>query len=120
MWIFLILAFFGYRYREYIYNYLLLQLQQLLVETHHKYYIIYYPYGLRWYAIKVPRKRGPTQVNYIHSNLNDVTERVSSFMGPGENFHGNKFTPIQLGYNELTFVLEDSEKTFISNEEINF
>lgn len=38
----------------------------------------------------------------------DVTNRVTQFMGPQFNFHDQRLTPEDLGYNKLTFTITDN------------
>ena len=74
------------------------------IEIHHRYYIIHYPYGVTWYKIIVPRRRGPCTIHSItDADGNDVKDAIFAFMGPGHSFHGIRVTPRMLGYETLTF-----------------
>lgn len=86
-----------------------------LIETHHRYYIIHYPRGVRWYKMIIPRKRGPCKITQITNNTRDVTCDVLQFMGPSHTFHGIRVTPKMLGYTQLSFHFLDS--TVLSFEE---
>lgn len=96
------------------------QLGNRCIEMHHKYYIIEYPYGVSWYKIVVPRRRGPSKIAEICNEWGrDVKEEILPFMGPSHNFHGLAVTPSQLGYNELTFTdLVGDKRTFRDTEPI--
>jgi hypothetical protein len=98
------------------------KLFQWVVEIHHAYYIINYPYGMRWYKLLVPRKRGPVLIDTI-SNENgvDIKDIVLQYAGPGYNFHGQHITPKHLGYNKVIVkFIDDNESSFDSNEPIHF
>lgn len=107
-------------YMHWIKKFVANQSAKYLIEMHHKYYIVNYPYGVKWYKIIIPRKRGPCPFEYIYDeNETDVTESVLTFMGPSFDFHKLPITPKQMGYESLTFVLEDdSEKKFMQNDTI--
>jgi hypothetical protein len=88
------------------------QIAKSLVEVHHKYYIIHYPYGMTWYKIIVPRNRKPLLIETIYSGENDVTEDVLKYLGPSYNFHGQNIRPIDIGYKSLKFVFTLGETKF--------
>lgn len=94
------------------------QIGNRLVEMHHRYYIVHYPYGVSWYKIIIPRRRGPCRIDTIlDEDGNNVKKDVCSFMGPSHNFHGTQVTPEMLGYNSLTFTdLAGDVKTFDKND----
>ena len=82
-----------------------------LLEVHHKYYIVHYPYGLSWYSIRVPRNRLPIVIEAIlDQNDKDVRDHVLPIMGPGYNFHGITTTPGDLGYETLSFQILGQEE----------
>nr|QBK88281.1 MAG: uncharacterized protein LCMAC202_06430 [Marseillevirus LCMAC202] len=90
------------------------QIGNRLVEMHHHHYIIHYPYGVTWYKIIVPRRRGPCLIDTVtDGDNNDVKKDVFAYMGPSHNFHGVTVTPSMLGYDSLTF-------TYISGEANTF
>ena len=93
-----------------------------LVETHRRYYIIHYPYGITWYKIIVPRRRGPCLIDTVtDGDGNDVKKEVFAFMGPSHNFHGVSVTPKMLGYNTLNFTYLNGEvKAFAETDTISF
>jgi len=97
------------------------QLGRRLVEIHHKYYIINYPYGVTWYKIIVPRRRGPCRIDEItDGDGNDVKKEVTAYLGPSHNFHGVTVTPTMLGYDSLTFTyLTGEPRTFLKSQDIN-
>jgi len=89
-----------------------------LIEMHHKYYIIHYPFGIKWYKIIIPRKRGPCLIDeIIDSNGNNVNADIFDYLGPCHNFHGQNMTPEILGYESLTFnYINGTSKTFKNDE----
>lgn len=97
------------------------QIGNRLVEMHHKYYIIHYPYGVTWYKMIIPRRRGPCMIDSIKdSDGNDIKQDIVPYMGPSHNFHGTRVTPKMLGYDSITFIyLNGTEKTFQSTEPIS-
>jgi len=92
-----------------------------LIEMHHKYYVVHYPFGVTWYKIIIPRKRGPCLIDEIlDKDGNDIQQEIHQYMGPCHNFHGQNITPEILGYESITFkYLNGSEKTFKNDEVIN-
>ena len=91
-----------------------------IVEMHHRYYIINYPFGVSWYKIIIPRKRGPCLIDTITDGQEvDITKHIFTFMGPSYNFHGIDITPKLLGYEKLNFYFTSGEKRiFKDNEKI--
>lgn len=58
------------------------------------------------YKFIINGKKGPKSIiNIKDENDNDVTLQIEPYLGPQEDFHGNVFTPISLGYEKLTFEL---------------
>ena len=96
------------------------QIGRRLVEMHHRHYIIHYPYGVTWYKVIIPRRRGPCLIDTVtDADGNDVKDDVFAFMGPSHNFHGVQVTPKLLGYKSLTFTdLTGESKVFAENEAI--
>lgn len=94
------------------------QIAKRLVEIHHRYYIIHYPYGVTWYKMIIPRKRGPCRITQVTHNTTDVTGDVLQCMGPGHSFHGVKVTPKMLGYTgPLSFHFLDTTVTTFGETE---
>lgn len=96
------------------------QIGSRLVEMHHRYYVVHYPYGVTWYKIIIPRHRRPCRIDtVVDENDSDVKKDVFAFMGPSHNFHGAQVTPNMLGYKSLTFTdLTDNSHTFAEDEAI--
>lgn len=91
-----------------------------LVQVHHKYYIVWYPYGITWYKMIVPRNRKPCMVDQIYAGDENVTADIRQYMGPYHNFHGQQVTPKMLGYSELRFTyIDDSDHTFVRDDPIS-
>ena len=93
---------------KYIYQFVTRIISKKLVEIHHKRYVVWYPYGVHWYRIVIPRVRGPSRVSNVLSvvdstTFEDVTDEVKEIMGPCNNFHGIPTSPKMLGYSKLIF-----------------
>ena len=96
------------------------QITKHLIEMHHKYYVIHYPYGVTWYKIVIPRKRGPCLIAEIRdSGGNNVMDVITPYMGPSHNFHNQQISPKILGFEELLIVyIDGTEKKFTGNDVI--
>lgn len=65
------------------------------------------------HIVRFPKKRGPRSfIRVYDENSNDVTERITLFMGPCHNFHGIPTTPKMLGHNLLKFTGIKGDKTY--------
>ena len=96
------------------------KVSKYFVEIESNSYTVHYPYGVRWYRIRIPRVLGPTSyVTKITADGEDVTTCVKGLMGPSNNFHNQPVSPESLGYHSITFefALEDS-KTFTDDDTI--
>jgi len=87
-----------------------------LIQIDKKFYIIWYFHNFKWYAIKIPRKRGPIIKWHIYYNGNNITDEISPYMGPNNDFYDMKVSPLSLNYNRLEFVSNDSIKIFLNDE----
>lgn len=95
------------------------QIGNRLVEMHHRYYVIHYPYGVTWYKIIVPRRRGPCKIDtVVDQDGKDVKKDVFAYMGPSHNFHGVAITPKMLGYESLTFTDIFGDARVYTEEEV--
>jgi len=97
------------------------EISKKIVEVHHKYYIIHYPYGVNWYKIYVPRLRQPCMFETIVDNEgNDITEDLIGYLGPSYNFHDQRRCAKDFGYKGLKFIyIDGSEKEFGEKEVLN-
>jgi len=121
MWVYLKESFFTAtdKMSKMMTNYLF----QKCVEIHHKYYIVSYPYGMKWYKIILPRVREPCLIDKVETVIDnvavDVSKNIFDYLGPCFNFHGQEMTPEILGYTNLTFTfIDETTKTFENNQEI--
>ena len=57
-------------------------------------------------------------INAIDENGQDITERFLEYFGPEYNFHGQKYTPKQLGYKNIIIVDENFTKHIYDENEI--
>ncbi len=96
------------------------QIGRRLVEMHPRYYVIHYPFGVTWYKIIVPRRKGPCLIDTVSDgDGKDVKKDVRAFMGPSHNFHGMTVTPKMLGYDSLIFTyIGGKTKIFAELDEI--
>lgn len=64
----------------------------------------------RLYKIKIRAHRGPRTVVTVEDGWGvDVTDMVIPYMGPNEDYHGQRITPKQLGYDALTITRRNGE-----------
>jgi hypothetical protein len=98
---------------KYFYNSNIVQLEK------NKYVITYIIKG-QTYKMLLIHKRGPRKVLLIFDETQtDVSDIIFPYLGPNENFHGETYTPIFFGKDELIFELSDgNEKIFKSGEKI--
>ena len=85
-------------------------------------YTINYDYNGTDYKIllKINKKRKPNILHAFSQNNEDVLDQIIPYLGPFNDFHHIKYTPLDLGFNELRFVLLGNvEKKFSSSQEIN-
>lgn len=97
-------------------------ISQKMVHVQKDRIIIHFPYGVHWYKLSFPRKRGPFQMRMITDDTDtDVSQDVLSYMGPCYNFYGIPTAPHDLGYSSLTFSdFIGNTKVFKENEQITF
>jgi len=102
-------------------------LSKILVDVHHEYYIVNYPYGMEWYKIKIPRNRNPQVILSMKTECNecnegkegrDVYKEIIPFMGPGLNFHGIPTTPEDFGLYSLTIETLEDDYNYEMDDEI--
>uniref|UniRef100_A0A6C0EQH5 Uncharacterized protein n=1 Tax=viral metagenome TaxID=1070528 RepID=A0A6C0EQH5_9ZZZZ len=81
---------------------------------------ISYMHKGRMYTISITPHRGPPSVLLVtDENWEDVSDEVLPFLGAGEDWHGNEFTPSYWGKETLTFEMAmDGSKTFSKDEVI--
>jgi len=78
-----------------------------LIEDYPAYFIINYPFGLKWYKLIVMKSR--VRMCSITSELDngqiiDIKPIVKQYLGPYDNFCNNhNITPEILGFNNITF-----------------
>lgn len=89
-----------------------------LIQIDKKFYIIWYFHNFKWYAIKIPRKRGPVKKWQIFNNGINITQDITPYMGPNNDFYEMKISPLNLNYNNLEFRHNDTIKIFVNDENI--
>lgn len=63
--------------------------------------------------------RSPSNVMIIYDDeQNDVTDEISAFMGPKNNFHHQRYTPRILGHTTLAFELVSGRTLTFSRDEV--
>lgn len=75
------------------------------------------------YKLIVKQRKGPKNViQVIDEEDNDLTENMLSYLGPHENFHGNKdITPFYFGKKKLVFFLSNGDEViFDTHTKIDF
>lgn len=94
-------------------GYITNRISRYFVEIDKDSYIIHYPYGVRWYRIKVSKTSGPSPyITKISGDGKDVTAEIKQLMGPSNNFHNQPASPESLGYKKMIFeyALEDTKE----------
>lgn len=75
------------------------------------------------YKFHVKTKKGPHNnviIQATDENDMDITKEVLTYLGPMDNFHGNKYTPMTFGVKSITLNLASGEdKTFNEHEHIS-
>lgn len=72
-----------------------------------------YSYAGQPFRFRTKIKKGPNKflVQKIYDkNEVDVTDTVKQYLGPAEDWHGQKLTTQVLGFDSLTFLLQDDKK----------
>lgn len=74
------------------------------------------------YKFHVKLKKGPNSNVIIQAsdeNDTDLTGELLTYLGPMDNFHGNKYTPTHFGVKSITLNMASGEdKTFTEHEHI--
>jgi len=75
------------------------------------------------YIYKVKIKRGPNFIVNIttikNGKINYVTNEIIKYFGPMHDWHYMEYSPLDFGYDELTFELNNGKiKSFTTNEKI--
>lgn len=96
------------------------KLAKRYVKIYPRRYVLEYPYGIKWYKICIPRRRGVCLIDTItDSDGKDITVEIAAFMGPCHNFHGIPTTPKMLDHQRLTFsYLNGTQRTFEGDDVI--
>lgn len=98
----------------FIYNYALASMMKI----EHPIYI----YKNKVYYVLVDKC--PVKILTVKHNGKNITNEISKYLGPMENFHGANATPVKIGYDELEFEYLDDDmnivtKTFKDREVIS-
>lgn len=105
---------------KYVYLKFLQNIYLTVSHLHKNTYEIQYVLHDKIYKIRTNVKRGPSKFVYImdHSD-NDITDKVRSYMGPNEDFHGKPMCPQEIGYEKICIVLRnDQQIIFNANDPI--
>ena len=72
------------------------------------------------YKFRTKVKRGvPEDIRFQDENGDDITESLSPYIGPGEDFHRLRYTPSDFGYTKISvFRGEEEPVIFEENEDI--
>lgn len=96
-------------------------LSNWIIEDQPQYFIINYPYGIKWYRLMIPKnnRRIISVTNELGEN---IKQEIKDYMGPYDNFGNVRgITPNLLGYSQLTFKdVLNTEYIFKSDEQISF
>ena len=96
------------------------KLNKTLVKIDKNTYEVTYVINGVQYVMHIKTKRGPKiLIQALDGSDNDITEKIQSYLGPMENFHGHSYTPEFFGTNEITISLSTGdERTFRNTEQI--
>lgn len=59
-----------------------------------------YTYRTQKYSFLTKVRRGPASLGVVRCGEEDVSEKIRSFSGPGEDYHGIRYTPRMLGFEQ--------------------
>jgi hypothetical protein len=100
-------------------DWILYKFYKNFIEIDKKFYTIWYFYNFKWYAIKIPKHRGPiTKWEIFDITEKNITNEIIPYMGPNNDFYGMKITPNNLNYSNLIFKHGDTIKIFKENDNI--
>jgi hypothetical protein len=86
------------------------------------YYISYF-HNMKWYNLPLKMKRGPKKlINKATESFtnSDITNFISSFAGPANDFYGLKITPNDIGLSDIEITVDGVDYLFKVNDEIVF
>lgn len=85
-------------------------------------YELHYKYNNKLYKICIPIKKGPTNISDIlDENGNDISEKISPYLGPNEDLHFCNISPKYLGYSKIYIhTIFDKIYVFENNDKIEF
>lgn len=106
---------------KYVYLNILQKLYQSVVHIHKNHYEVQYALNDRIYKIQIKTRRLPTQIIEIRDDKGKhITEDVRSYLGPNEDFHGQKTRPCDIGYEKIYVLMRNGEeKVFATNDYID-
>lgn len=74
--------------------------------------LVTYTYKNQKYSFISKIRRGPGSLGIVRCGTEDVSEKIREFSGPGEDYHGIRYTPRMLGFEQpLTFTDLMGEET---------
>lgn len=84
-----------------------------------KYNDLVYWIGTQRYIVRFPKVRGPAKYHKITTDEGeDITEYLSSYLGPYHNFHGIPTTPQMLGYSNVVFFMKNDTTLSFNGSDI--
>lgn len=104
-----------------LYSYIYVRLAQCLnrtVRVHDKNTVqVSYALGSRLYHIRIKHKRTPSMVTRVTEEERDITDKIRSYLGPNEDWHGHTYTPCDLGCKTIRFeFMDDTYQDFDPDE----
>lgn len=83
-------------------------------------YEITYFIGETEYKLRTSKKRGPKKIMLaLNEDGTDVTDLMESYSGPCEDFHGQLYTPEDLGFKQLHIFCQEQEFMFNKDDKID-
>ena len=94
------------------------KLNKTLVRIDKNTYEVTYVINGIQYVMHIKTKKGPKRlIQALDKDDNDITEKIQSYLGPMENFHGHAYTPRFFNTDEITINLSSGQDLVFRDEE---
>lgn len=86
-------------------------------------YEINYSIDSKAYCIRVKKKSGPSSIimatdeKVTNNETTDVTDKIVSYLGPNEDFHGYQTKPSDLNFEKLTLMYSNGEEKVFEKDD---
>ena len=80
---------------------------------------VYYVVDRKIYKIRIKKHRGPSKILLAtDQDINCITDLIEQYQGPSRDWHGQKYTPRQLGYQTITLELSNGSNVMFKDDDI--